>query len=76
MEYHYLLPHVDDMVCAHLLDIIDLLRLKRKGVHLRPHGLSPEDGVMSQPANADHTDLLARTAAVRLEWGINGEAST
>lgn len=74
MKRHYLLPHINYVVCSHLLDVIELLRLKREGVNLRAHGFGPEYCVVPQPANADNTDLLARAAAVCLEWRVNGEA--
>ena len=62
------------MVRPHLLDVVELLRLEREGIHLRTHCLSPEHRVVTEPADTHDTNLLTWATAVRLEGRVDGEA--
>ena len=57
------------MVGAELAGVLHLVLGVGERVHLGAERLGEEDGVVTEPADADDADLLTRTSAVRTQRG-------
>lgn len=64
------------MVSAHLLRVFEFAKAVRERVYLRTQRFCEENCVVAEPTNANDTDLLPRTCAIRLQRREHSETGT
>lgn len=70
----HLIANVNNMIRAHLLDILTLALTVRERPNFCTHCLGEQNSIMPKATYTNNTNLLSRAAAVSKERRVDGEA--